>query len=285
MDFYYVNSNGRKIDLTKPPFIGEMSNDLFAFKWSYLTQGQAVQKIVKFEKYMVEKKFHVLISGETDRDYYSNLEQFLQLTDVDINNLKMGRLYVGDYYLECYIFASGKPKKYIGTNKTLVQCSIICERGNWQSEALFRFTPAGGGGGGTTGYGFLYPYDYSYDYSAPYSADTILNESYMDTDFKLVIYGAELSPEVMIGGNLYRVANCQLDEGDYLTIDSKNKTVIVTRNDGDIENVFDKRDRAWNIFEKIKGGGNAVLTDGNKTFDLTLYYERSEPKWSNEIWT
>jgi hypothetical protein len=283
MDFYYVNSNGRVIDLSKPPFLGEKSNNLFEFKWDYITQGQAVQKIVKFEKYMVQKKFNVLISGETDRDYYSNLEKFLQWTDVDINNLKMGRLYVGKYFLDCYIFASGKKKKYLGTHKTLVECSIICERGNWQSEKMFRYTPAGAEQE-TTGYGFVYPYDYDYDYSAPYTGTTLLNESYMDTDFEMIFYGADLLPEITIGGNDYRV-NYELEAGDYLVINSKDKTVRVTKNNGEVVNVFMYRDRDWNIFEKIKGGGNFVLRDDTTTCDIKLFYERSEPKWSDEIWT
>ena len=291
MDFYYVNSNGRVIDFTKPPFLGEKSNNLLEFKWDYITQGQAVQKIVKFEKYMVEKKFHVLISGDTPRDYYSNLELFLQLTDVDINNLTMGRLYIGKYFLECYIFASGKPKKYLGTNKTLVECSIVCEKGNWQSEGKFSFTPAGGGGGQSTGYGFVYPYDYNYDYSAPYSANTILNESYMDTDFQIIFYGADVVPEITIGGNLYRV-DFELGYNDYMVIDSKKKTAtayVQSIESGEVVvtpvNVFRYRERDYNLFEKIKGGGNSVLYDDTTTADVTLYYERSEPKWSEEIWT
>lgn len=284
MDFYYKNSNGRVVDLSKPPFLGEKSNNLFEFEWEYITQGQAVQKIVKFEKYMVEKKFHVLISGDTARDYYGNLESFLQLTDVDINNLQMGRLYVGNYFLECYIFASGKPKKYLGTNKTLVECSIVCERGNWQSEGTFSFTPSGSDTEHTTAYGFLYPYDYTYDYSAPYTANTILNESYLDTDFEMRFYGPDLLPEITIGGNDYRV-NYELEAGDYLTINSKDKTAYVTTNDGETVNVFMYRDRDWNLFEKIKGGGNVVLRDSTTTCDVTLFYERSEPKWSEEVWT
>lgn len=283
-DFYYKNSNGRIIDLTKPPFIGEISNDLLSYNWNYTTQGQAVQKIVKFDKNMVKKKFHVILSGNTDRDYMSHIEQFLQLTDVDIDNLKMGRLYYGDYFLECYIIASKKPKRYVGTDKTMVECQIVCERGNWQSEHTFKFTPMGSGETPSTGYGFLYPYDYDYDYSAPYLANTILNESYMDTDFEMTFYGADELPEIVIGGNEYRV-NYSLEAGDRLTINSKDKTVYVTKNNGQRVNVFMYRDKEWKIFEPIKSGGNVVLLDGLTTVDVTLFYERSEPKWSNEIWT
>lgn len=285
MDFYYINSNGRKIDFNKSPYIGIKSNDLFEFEWDYITQGQAVQKIVKFEKYMKKKKFQVVISGKTDKEYRENLDKFLQLTDVDINNLTMGKLYVGDYYLECYIFASGKKKKYIDTLKTMVECSIICENGNWQSDEKWSFragTPEEEEE--TTGNGILYPYDYMYDYSAPFGASTIINESYLDTDFELVFYGACLLPEVTIGGNDYRI-NYELGADDYLTINSKTKTATVTKYNGEKVNVFMYRDRDWNIFEKIKSGGNLVLLSDNIALDVTLFYERSEPFWGDQKWT
>lgn len=285
MDFYYVNSNGRKIDFKKAPYIGVMSNSLFAFDWDYITQGQAVQRIVKFEKYMKEKTFQVVISGTTDKEYRENLDKFLQLTDVDINNLRMGRLYVGDYYLECYIFASGKPKRYVGTLKTMVECSIICENGNWQSDQLWRFRNGGSEDEGEyTGGGILYPYDYNYDYSAPFGTKTILNESYLDTDFEIIFYGANLEPQVTIGGNLYRV-RYELGADDYLTINSRTKTAYVTKYNGEKVNVFMYRDRENNLFEKIKSGGNLVLIEGDAAIDITLFYERSEPFWGDQKWT
>lgn len=285
MDFYYVNSNGRKIDFKKAPYIGVMSNNLFEFKWDYITQGQAVQKIVKFEKFMVQKTFQVLISGNTSKEYRENLDKFVQLTDVDINNLQMGRLYVGDYFLDCYIYASGKKKRYVDTYKTMVECSIICENGNWQSEEKWRFIRGvNSEHDETTGNGILYPYDYEYDYSAPFGTDTIINESYMDTDFEMVFYGANLLPEVTIGGNDYRI-NYALDADDYLTINSKKKIAEVTKYNGTKVNVFKYRDRDWDIFKKIKGGGNLVILNDNTSLDVTLYYERSEPFWGDQKWT
>lgn len=286
MNFYYENSNGRKIDLNQPPFIGIKSNDLFSYDWDYITQGQSVQKIVKFEKTMVKKNFQVLISGQTERLYAGNLELFLQLTDVDINNLQMGKLWIDDYYLEGYIIASKKKKRYLNTVKTLIDLTIICEKGNWQSEELWRFRQdhTEDEGEQYTGYGIVYPYDYNYDYSAPFGKNTIVNESYFDTDFEITFYGALEEPEITIGGNLYHIYY-ELGADDYLKINSKTKTATVVRYNGDKVNVFNYRDREWNIFEKIKGGGNLVIKPRNAIVDVKLFYERSEPKWTEAKWT
>lgn len=299
MNFYYENSNGRKIDLNAPPFLGVKSNDLFNYRWNYVTQGQAVQKIVKFEKAMVERRFQVLISGDIEHNYLGNLELFLQLTDVDINNLEMGKLWIDDYYLEGYIFASTKPKRYLNTTKTIVELDIVCENGNWQSEEVYHFRV------GRevpeeeeeyTGYGIYYPYDYNYDYSAPFGKNTIVNEAYFDTDFELTFFGVNTEPSITIGGNLYHVNlpnELQLEADDILVINSKKKTVTIRRTRLDehdkpyvqTENVFAYRDKQWNIFEKIKSGGNTVLKDENVAIDLKLFYERSEPKYTEAKWT
>lgn len=286
MNFYYENSNGRKIDLNKPPFLGVKSNDLFSYKWSYITQGQSVQKIVKFEKAMVEKKFQVVISNNTQRNYLGSLELFLQLTDVDINNVKMGKLWMDDYYLEGYIFASTKTVRYLGTTKTYVELSIICEKGNWQSEELWRFRQdhTESEDPQYTGYGIIYPYDYNYDYSAPFGVNTILNESYMDTDFEIVYYGPIINPEITIGGNEYRIYTT-LSANDYLRINSKEKTAYVVDYDGNQRNVFQWRDRNFDLFAKIRGGGNTVIKPKTAVVDVRLFYERSEPKYTEAKWT
>lgn len=285
IDFRFVNSNGREINLNEAPYIGLMPNELFSFEWSYTTQGQAVQKIVQFEKRMIKKPFKVVISGNTDKEYRENLDKFLQLTEADINNLKMGRLYVNDYYLECYIFSSTKSSRYIGTNKTLIECTIICENGNWQSDEKWKFfAGVAQGEGETTGNGIVYPYDYMYDYSVPFGKNTIINESYLDTDFEMIFYGPSLLPEVKIGGYEYRI-NYELSASDYLVINSKTKTCTVVKYNGTRVNVFKYRDRNWNIFEKIKSGGNLVIISANQALDVTLFYERSEPFWGDQKWT
>lgn len=287
MNFYYENSNGRKIDLNEPPFLGVKCNNLFEFKWDYVTQGQAVQKIVKFEKYMKEKKFQVILSGLDDYDYRGNLELFLQLTDVDINNLEMGKLWIDDYYLEGYIFASSKPKQYLNTTMTMIECSLICENGNWQSEELYIFRPGYNDSenhNDYTGYGIRYPYEYPYDYSAPFNSRYIVNESYLDTDFEITFYGELEDPEVKIGEYVYKV-RCNLAPFDYLKINSKTKTAIITRANGSKENVFAYRDPNWNLFEKIKGGGNLVTRPDTTAVDVLLFYERSEPKYTEAKWT
>ena len=282
------------IDLTKPPFLGELSNDLFAYKWNYITQGQAIQKIVKFEKQMVARKFHVLISGKSESEYMDNIEKFLHWTDVDINNLKMGRLYIGKYYLECYIFQSTKPKRYLNTTKTLVELTIISEQGNWQRDRTIYYRSGQNNeyNEAYTATGITYNYDYNYDYASPFGKDTFVNESYMDTDFEMIFYGALDNPQITIGGNVYEI-NKPIGRNEYMVINTRKKTALLYRYNGEVENVFKHRNKEHYIYEKIKGGGNVILVEKPSTInggkpisiDIRLFYERSEPKWSKNLWT
>lgn len=298
--FRYENTNNEVVDLTQEPFVGELANDLFAYKWNYITQGQAIQRIVKFEKAMITRKFRVLITGKDETEYRTNIDRFLHITDVDINNIKMGRLYVGDYYLECYIFASAKPKRYLNTNKTLVELNIVCENGNWQKEYmhLVRSDAQTGVNGEHSAYGFNYPYDYDYDYTSAFGENLLSNESYMDTDFELTFYGIMEHPIITIGGNTYDI-NYPVGEKERLVINSQKKTAVLIRANGEEVNVFRFRNTDHYIYQKIKGGNSLIVYDNNEinatgngnveyrsiNIDIKLFIERSEPKWSSGIWT
>ena len=77
---------------------------------------------------------------------------------------------------------------------------------------------------------------------------------------------------------MYQV-DCEVGEGEYLTVDSTTKKIFVTKNDGTIVNCFNSRNKNSYIFEKIPSGNNAVTWSGEYGFDVILMEERSEPKW------
>ena len=110
----------------------------------------------------------------------------------------------------------------------------------------------------------------------------------MATDFEMTFYGLMESPSITIGGNVYEI-NYPIGQNEYIKINSQKKTAILHKNNGQEINVFKHRNKDHYIFEKINGGGNIILFDrqsANKEvkIDITLFYERSEPKWSAGIW-
>ena len=105
----------------------------------------------------------------------------------------------------------------------------------------------------------------------------ILNENYVPSDAIIKIYGATTSPSITIGGNQYGAENITLDADEWLEINTKDETIVITDGEG-IENVF--YHRLENSFEKIEVGSSEITWNGNLTVDIELLNSRSDPKWS-----
>ena len=130
-----------------------------------------------------------------------------------------------------------------------------------------------------------YPHDYEYDFLARSAAASVETSVLTKCDVRLVIYGQCDNPYVVIGGNRYQV-NCGVPAGAYLTIDGREKTIILTLEDGTTVNVFGDGVRGSGlgsgeyVFEPIKPGAQNVEWDGSFGFDLGWYEEEGEPPWS-----
>ena len=88
-----------------------------------------------------------------------------------------------------------------------------------------------------------------------------------------------MNPKIHIAGHTYEV-NCEIGADEYLTIDSLDKTIVLKKNDGTTVNCFNLRNRDSYIFQTIPQGKNVVLWDNSFGFDVILFEERSEPKWT-----
>ena len=127
-----------------------------------------------------------------------------------------------------------------------------------------------------------YPYDFSFDYTNSNTNEFVDNDSFKDSEFKIIVYGHCSNPTIYIGDKCYRV-NVDLAENEYLTIDSMTNKIFVTDNDGHITNVFNKRARKSDvgndIFEPIPSGRQTVSWNQTFKFDIIVIQTRSEPRW------
>ena len=105
--------------------------------------------------------------------------------------------------------------------------------------------------------------------------------------FQMVIYGPVSNPQLTLGGNRYAL-NMEIPSGSYVTVTSiaGRRTIVMTAENGDKTNVFDKGRRGTGlnggeyIFQPIPPGDSTVEWNGFGV-DLTVYAEESEPPWSN----
>lgn len=203
------------------------------------------------------------------------LDKLLEIFDIDvINNIK-GRLYVGEYYLKCFVVSSSTSINTTFNNRTDVELEFYGNQ-KWIKEKIFNFVKELDIK--SIKDSKIYPYVYSYKYGYDIGKKELINESIFDSNFKIIIYGGVSNPSIMIGENLYKV-DCELSSSQYLVIDSNEREIYIVDNFGFKINVFNSRNKDYNIFQKIKSGINQVSWSGGFGFDLIVFDERSEPKW------
>ena len=274
MDICYQNSLGKKIYLDRYPFRMLSSTNLFDYEWQYeVKQNNRIKKIKKASRTAIVE---LVVSGRTSEEYLQNITQLYEALDHDCVMESPGRLYCGEYYLQCYFFKGEKPKKYLNVKQTTVTFTIVTDLVDWMKEKPYIVKPYMEGISDTSGGDF--DFDFAFDYARELPVKRIINDGVKNADFELIVYGPCENPMLTIGGHIYRV-NTVLVTGEYMKINSITKKVYKVKVNGEQVSLYHYRDRDNYIHQKIAPGINDITWDGTFGFDITILEERSEPKW------
>ena len=275
-DIYYINHINQKINLMESPYFIS-SGDLYNYSWVYDStnnNGRFGGKITKFTRGITEKVLNISVKADTMEVYYDALNKLMEITETDVVNKVPGRLYADGQYLICYITQSTKTKWEIGIEFLENALKIVAEYPFWLTENNYNFLVPGG----VSPDNKRYPMRYPHRYVAGSTQKTIINEHFAPSDIKLVIYGPASNPYITIANNTYAV-NIQLLDKEYLVLDTANKTITKVQSDGAEVNAFNNRVKAYDVFAKIPPGASTISWSANYKLDVTIYEERSEPKW------
>lgn len=265
----YKNHLGEVIDFGKSG-IFVSANDLHDYSWSI---SQKNGKISSFKRDVATHNLPVVILCATVAEGVAVRNRLLEVAEKDVLAKKPGKIIIGDYYYKCYITDS-KKSQYLSSRRRMdVALTITSDEPYWVRESSHSFRKS------ATTTGLDYPHDYLFDFISPFSQSKLVNTDFTASNFRMNIFGPCSAPTVYVAGHAY-VVNCDVELGEYITIDSVAKTVTKTATDGTISNVFNLRGRDSYIFEKIGAGTNAVIWDGDFGVDIILLEERSEPKWT-----
>lgn len=264
----YINHMNEVIEFGKNGiFVNE--NDLHSFAWDIVSKND---KISSFKKGITKKALPVQIKSANGTAIRNKL---FEVCEKDVIALKHGRLIIGDYYLKCYITGC-KPSKYsISKEYMKASLTVYTDFPQWVKETTTTFD----GSEATVGKNLDYNNDFPYDYASNMLNKKLNNSDFVASNFRIRIFGVANSPEINIGGHTYSV-NVDIAKNEYLTIDSVDKTIFLTKADGSTVNCFNLRNKDEYIFEKIPSGTSEVSTSGNYVFDITLLEERGIPKWT-----
>lgn len=278
MIVYYENSIGEIFDLSDFPANIEDIQVLFGRTWEYKKTDLIARNeshLERFYRTSRQEKIVVQIFADSEEEYKALINRFHEITEKDILRKEPGKLWVHDYYMPCYLNANEIKEfeelyYFIKNEVTLTSFYPF-----WINKKRYRFQSYKEK---TTNKNKRYPYKYAYRYGGGGNEGILINQNYMDSNFKLYIFGKAVNPMVTIGENRYLV-NTIIDTGEYIEIDSREETVKKVRVDGQVENIFHYREKGKTFFEKIKPGRQPVKWAGIFEFEIEIYEERSEPKW------
>lgn len=249
------------------------TNELHDYSWN-VTQKSS--RITALTKGVSTRKLPVKIICKTAELATAAKNKLMEVCEKDCMALKPGKIILGDYYLSCFITKSAK-KNYLKNQRYIeVTLTLSTESPFWIREVTQSFLP----GNNNAGSGFLdYSFDYDFDYMELDKNEPLKNSAFSKSPFKMVIYGEVANPSVVVAGHEYGVA-CMVGADEYLTIDSRTKKIFITKPNGETVNHFADRNRDSYIFEPIPPGNSKVIWGGDYGFDITIFEERSEPKWT-----
>ena len=269
--FNYTNSLGETLEFGKNClFVKE--NDLRNFAWQIASKND---KISGFKKGIVSKTIPIILKCNTEAEGLRLRNKIFEVFEKDVLTKQYGKIHIGDYYLQCYITGTQKTQYLINMNYMVITATVQTDTAEWIKETSISYNIDTE----STEEYLDYPHDAFFDYKNTIASHQITNSGLIPTNFTLTIFGYIQYPTLYIGEHEYTV-NVVIDVGESLTIDSINKTIILTKANGEQVNCFNNRKKDSYIFEKIPVGTSQITSPSQQIqFTLTLLEERSEPKW------
>lgn len=275
-EIYYINHINQKLNLLESPYRLK-TGDFFKFEWDYESTSNINQfggKITRFNRNIREKSFNLNIQARTKALYYEALNEFLEVTELDVLNKRPGKLYIGDQYLSCYLIENEKTTWENGQEFLQCEITLVTEYPFWVTENKQTFMKQEI----ISSDNKFYPYKYPYRYANGLTDKTITNNNFVASNMQIAIYGETVNPLLVIGTNTYQV-NTTILNGEYLLIDTADRTITKIQNNGNKVNMFNSRNKEYNVFSKIEPGNQPLKWDGSFPLEITIYNDRSEPKW------
>lgn len=269
--FTYTNHMNEVLEFGKDSlYVNE--NDLRDFAWDITSKND---RISDFKKGIVSKTIPVILKCNSEAEGLIMRNRLFEVFEKDVLARKHGRLQIGDYYLRCYVTGSKKTQYLISKEYMLVTLTVQTDHAEWIKETTTNYDARVN----DSSTHLDYPYDYEFDYKNGFAEMDVNNTSLIASNFILTISGYVDNPTIYIGEHEYAV-NVRVEAGEYLTINSADKTIVLTKNDGKQVNCFNQRNKDSYVFEKIPVGDNPIIAASSSLqFSITLLEERSEPTW------
>lgn len=281
-DIAYVNRLGERVEFGgSDESLHYMEHELRDWEWSWRT-GVA-GRVTGFSRRPPKPRqitFPVGIAAGTAPEGIGLRNRVELIGDVDVAAGEPGRLYVGDWYVRCWIVGCEPTDYWMDDRFAELKLTLLAEQSGWVREVLSAFVPETGE---TEVSGTDFPLDFPFEFARGRTSTTAYNSGTSPQDLLLRVYGPASNPEVSIGGNVYRV-NTDVPAGYRLEVDSMAKTVRLIASDGTGADAYGAREPGAEgsgtyIFERIAPGASTVAWGNDFSFDLVRYEVRMACPW------
>lgn len=267
----YISSAGKKYELNTKD--GVLHKKLPYRSWSWNVNGTKLDQGVRvsgFTRAAAQYKSELLLFG-TKEEQEKLINDLHDDFEGDLRRNQTAKIIIGDQYLNCYI-TSVNARYNKGCTTDSIQ--IYAPYPYWRQEQKITLEASN-----ITGGDFLdFPFDFSFDFTAPVTGEKIVKSDFPFTsEFQMVIYGLAVNPRIVINGYPY-VLYATVPAGAYVVVDSRQKSVMMYNADGTRTDLFNFRNKADSIFQKIPAGNLNISWGASYGVDITVFRERSEPK-------
>lgn len=264
----HTNSNNETLDFTSLGIFVNY-NDLRNFEWGVKTNNN---RITGFYKGVVTKTIpFVFLVDQQKANEIKN--QFYEHFEIDILKKEKGYFEINGYKYYCYAIKSTKSKYLIDERLLYLEVGITTDDSDWIKETTYTADFSSAQARTTTKYPFTYPFTYS----APKSVN-IINDFFTDSHAVIRFYGRCTNPIVNINNITYQLY-VDLNVGEYAEIDTFKRTITKYSFNGVQSNIFNSRNKSYDVFKKIPQGSFDITTVGVEKVDIVLIERRGEPRW------
>lgn len=281
-EVYYQNHKGDKFILNGDGLTFMDLTPVRSFAWNYNVSNRVngMGSLANgFARWARNVDIEIRQRGFTKEQFYSQMNRLHEVTEIDCLSEEPGRLYACGQYLTCFLSVAGEiENNAYYTNFAYRKANVLIVEPFWCTETTTIFHIASDDSLDTTGK--RYKLKYPYRYGTSFSSNKLINTHYADCPAIITIYGAADNPSVVINDNVLNV-DVTLTATQRLVIDQVDKKIYTVDSAGARTNVFNKRNKAYDIFEPLKSGENTVVYDGTFMMTISLIARRSELRWTS----
>lgn len=278
MNLYYECSDGTRFDLINGDISCEKPETLLKRSWKYKTVSciNSFTKIKQFYKEAVELPLTISIMCDTEKQFNALMEKLLNCFEKDISAKNPGKIYWNEFYKEVFVIAS-EPSEFEEYLAAVDQkLTLLSLYDYWIKESTFNYSV-----GNKVEFSQIsdFPYDFGcFDFMPTDVIDIIEIDSSIPVNFELTFWGHCSNPYIIVNDTEYRINNIELTDGEYITINSKHRTITKVNIDGSSENIFHLRENN-RIFTPLPPGKSIITRSNEVQTTITTYTERGEPIW------